>query len=210
MTIRTMRDGRFVVETDGGTYVVDLEAASCTCPDASIRETQCKHLRRVRFDLDRGAIDPPASLELVCAVCGDRYDAADGGALLCSRHRPERGEFVRDRETGALCVVLGGTTVRADEYYPIETGSPERPRETEEQRSSQNAETDTGKRRSPGDRTVSEYPTNEAYGDHEPVILAAYADSFGPASTIDSVPGYAFPASRLVRLGEDGGSIRLR
>lgn len=193
MELRTLRDGRFVVETDGGTYVVDLEAGSCTCPDASIRETRCKHQRRVLFELDRGALSPPPSLELVCAVCGERYDPAEGGALLCRRHRPERGEFVRDRETGALCVVVGVTTVRADEYRPIV-------------RTDENADDD----REVADRTVAEYPTNEDYGDHEPVVLAAYADSFGPAETIDSIPRYAFPASRLVRLGEDRGSIRLR
>lgn len=36
MTIRPLRDRRYVVETDGGTYVVALDAGTCTCPDHAI------------------------------------------------------------------------------------------------------------------------------------------------------------------------------
>jgi hypothetical protein len=42
MAVRPLRDGRYVVETDGGTYVVDLEAADCTCPDHAIRDVRCE------------------------------------------------------------------------------------------------------------------------------------------------------------------------
>ncbi|MFC7185356.1 hypothetical protein [Halorubrum yunnanense] len=37
MTIRPLRDRRYVVETDGGTYVVALGGGTCTCPDHATR-----------------------------------------------------------------------------------------------------------------------------------------------------------------------------
>lgn len=60
MSVRRLPDGRYVIETDsGGTYVVDLEEALCSCPDHEIRKTRCKHLRRVAIEVTRGQVEPP-------------------------------------------------------------------------------------------------------------------------------------------------------
>ncbi|OYR74477.1 hypothetical protein DJ71_19235, partial [Halorubrum sp. E3] len=59
MTVRPLRDRRYVVETDGGTYVVALDAGTCTCPDHAIRGSRCKHLRRVAMEVTAGTVPAP-------------------------------------------------------------------------------------------------------------------------------------------------------
>ncbi|MFB6304251.1 MAG: SWIM zinc finger family protein [Haloferacaceae archaeon] len=170
MTVRPLRDGRYVVETEGGTYVVDLEDRTCTCPDHAIRGARCKHLRRVALDVTADRLPAPDERASACAVCGRRLFVpihADG-PRLCDRHDHAPGDVVRDRETGGLLLVVETTDERADEHR------------TEE------------------DRLVAEYPTNEDYGDHEPVVLAVYL-----ASTGDDPRRYAFPASRLTAVDAD-------
>lgn len=175
MVVRPLRDDRYVVETDHGTYVVDLDERSCTCPDHAIRGARCKHLRRVAIEVNEGRVPPPGKRRAVCAVCGDRtfVPVSERGPQLCDRHRFTRGEFARDRETGSVLVVTELTTERADEY------------ETEE------------------GRTVADYETNEQYGRHEPVVKAAYVDSLRAVDGVVDLGGvkrYGFPASRLQRL----------
>ena len=172
MTVRPLRDGRYVVETDGGTYVVDVGEASCTCPDHAIRGEHCKHLRRVAFEIAAESVPAPEERRGACAVCGRELfvPRCESGSYLCEEHRPTVGEVVRDRETGSLLVVVAVTTDRADAV-----------------------ETDEG-------RIVAEYPTNTDYGDHEPVVRAVYASGLAPDRDVGDLKPYDFPTSRIVRL----------
>lgn len=171
MTVRPLRDRRYVVETDGGTYVVALDAGTCTCPDHAIRGFRCKHLRRVAMEVTAGSIPAPDERVGACAVCGaETFVPLDAdGSHLCERHEFEPGDVVRDRETDERVVVVAVTTERADAYR------------TEE------------------DRRVDEYATNAAYGAHEPVVEAVYVDAVRPGRSVSDCRRYAFPASRLVR-----------
>ena len=175
MTVRPLRDRRYVVETDGGTYVVALDAGTCSCPDHEIRGERCKHLRRVAIEVTEGNLPAPDERVGVCAVCGVEtfVPLTASGPQLCERHGFERGDAVRDRETGKLLVVTRVTDRRADEYR-----------------------TDEG-------RPIDAYPTNAAYGTHEPVVEAVYAESLGPAHGVDDARRYGFPASRLVPVDAD-------
>ncbi|WP_418285654.1 SWIM zinc finger family protein [Halorubrum sp. DTA46] len=171
MTVRTLRDRRYVVETDGGTYVVSLDEDTCTCPDHAIRGARCKHLRRVAMDVASGSLPGPDERVGVCAVCGgEAFVPRDAdGPQLCARHGFEPGAVVRDRETGDRLVVVAVTTERADAYR-----------------------TDEG-------RTVDGYASNADYGDHEPVVEVAYVESIRPDRGVDEAKRYGFPASRLTR-----------
>ena len=171
MTIRTLPDGRYVVETDGGTYVVDVDAGSCTCPDHAIRGARCKHLRRVAMAVTAESVPAPDERVGACAVCGTEtfVPAEDGGSHLCERHAFDPGAVVRDRETGDRLVVIAVTTERADAYR-----------------------TDEG-------RPVAAYDSNAAYGAHEPVVEAVYVDSARPETPLSERERYGFPASRLTR-----------
>lgn len=166
MAVRPLRDGRYAVETEGGTYVVDLDAHACTCPDHQLRNARCKHLRRVALEVTDRLVPPPGQRTAVCAVCGGRtfVPTAFRGPALCVHHDHRPGTLVRDRETGNRLIVVAATGERADRV-----------------------ETDEG-------RLVAEYPTNAAYGAHEPVFRAVYLDSLRRDG---DVPRYAFPASRL-------------
>ncbi|QCC46444.1 SWIM zinc finger family protein [Halobellus limi] len=172
MVVRPLRDGRYVVESDGGTYVVAAERTTCTCPDSAIRGARCKHIRRVSLEIEAGNVPGPNERERVCAVCGGRTFGPidDGGPALCARHEHAPGDLVRDRETGTLLAVVEAVGERADE-----------------------TPTDEG-------RLVSEYETNAAYGGQEPVFAAVYVESL-PADA-DGGRRYLFPASRLQHLDE--------
>ncbi|WP_239639123.1 SWIM zinc finger family protein [Halorubrum aidingense] len=171
MTVRTLRDGRYVVETEGGTYVVALDDGTCTCPDHAIRGARCKHLRRVAMEVAAGAVPAPDERVAVCAVCGGEafvpHDAE--GPQLCARHGFEPGVLVHDRETGERLLVVAVTDQRADAYR------------TEE------------------GRTVADYATNAEYGAHEPVVEVVYVDSLRPDREVGDAKRYGFPASRLTR-----------
>ncbi|QZY00900.1 SWIM zinc finger domain-containing protein [Halobaculum rubrum] len=176
MAVYALRDDdRYLVDTDGGTYVVDLGSDTCTCPDHAIRGSRCKHLRRVDMEVGIGRVPAPGERVAACAVCGDGVfvPARETGAFLCGDHRPAVGSFVRDRETDKRLVVTGVTTDRADEYA-TEEGTP-----------------------------IADYETNADYGNHEPVIEAVYAGN-APASPgpmdVSGRKRYGFPASRLRRL----------
>ena len=149
MAVRPLRDGRYAVETAGGTYVVDLDAGTCTCPDHQLRGARCKHRRRVALEVTERLVPPPGQRTAVCAVCGGRtfVPTAFDGPALCARHDHQPGELVRDRETGDRLIVVAATGERAD-----------------------HVETAEG-------RLVADYPTNADYGPHEPVFRAVYLDS---------------------------------
>ncbi|WP_284033055.1 SWIM zinc finger family protein [Halobaculum lipolyticum] len=168
-------DDQYLVDTDGGSYVVDVGSDTCTCPDYGIRHRRCKHLRRVDMEIGIGRVPAPGERVAACAVCGTGVfvPARESGAFLCGDHRPAVGSFVRDREADKLLVVTGVTTTRADEY-----------------------------RTRDGTR-ISDYETNADYGDHEPVVEAVYVGnavrSPGPLD-VSGRRRYGFPASRLRRL----------
>lgn len=174
MIVRPLRDGRYVVETAGGTYVVDLEAASCTCPDYRIRGADCKHRRRVTIEVEVGRAPAPTQRTAICATCGEPTFVPQSaiGPQLCDRHTPTPGELVRDRETGKLLVVTAVTADRADERIVEEH-----------------------------DRSIAAFESNRNYGDHEPVIEAVYVPD-GPQTDRNrkdrTRKRYGFPASRLV------------
>lgn len=175
MTVRPLRDGGYVVETDGGTYVVDVDDGSCTCPDHAIRGARCKHLRRVAIGITEGRTPAPDHRTAVCAACGGQTFVPVGspGPQLCERHRRDPGDLVRDRETGSLLVVTAVTAERADGY-----------------------------RVEALDSTVADVRTNAAYGAHEPVVEAVYLPAAPPdTDALDRRERYAFPATRLVVVG---------
>ncbi|SFR33408.1 SWIM zinc finger family protein [Halogeometricum limi] len=172
MAVRPLRDGRYVVETEGGTYVTDVEAGTCTCPDNAIRHARCKHLRRTAIEITEGIVPAPGERAGVCAVCGRRTFVSqfDPAPALCAAHDHAPGDLVRDRETKSLLVVVRATGERADD-----------------------AETERG-------RVVADYETNAHYGRHEPVFEAVYVDSVPLAGGVADLRGrrrYRFPASRL-------------
>jgi hypothetical protein len=175
MAVRPLRDGRYAVETEGGTYVVDLDAHTCTCPDHQLRGARCKHLRRVALEVTERLVPPPGERTAVCAVCGGRtfVPTAFRGPALCARHDHHPGALVRDRETGDRLIVVAATGERADRVETAES------------------------------RLVADYPTNAAYGAHEPVFRAVYLDSLRRDG---DVRRYAFPASRLVPVVAERGA----
>jgi len=179
MTLRPLRDGRLVVETDGGTYVVDTDHERCTCPDHAIRGVRCKHLRRVAIEVAVGTVPPAGQRQGVCAVCGDRlFVDTDQPTALCPSHSFEPGELVVDRETGATLVVVEPTTDRADT------------------------------RRIDGGQPIAAVESNEPYGDHEPVIEAVYTSALGRTSAGRPTKRYGFPAGRLVHTDRDSARGR--
>ncbi|RLM50916.1 MULTISPECIES: SWIM zinc finger family protein [unclassified Halorubrum] len=169
MTVRQLPDRRYVVDTDGGTYVVALDAGRCTCPDHAIRGARCKHLRRVALSVTAGVVPAPDERVGACAVCGTAtfVPADEGGSYLCDAHAFDPGTVVSDRETGDRLVVTAVTTERADEYR-----------------------TDDG-------RPLVDYASNAAYGAHEPAVEAVYVSSLRPDFAPRDARTYAFPASRL-------------
>ena len=178
MTVRALRDDTYLVDTESATYVVDLDDRSCTCPDHVVRGARCKHLRRVAIEVSEGLVPPPGKRAGACAVCGARVfvPVGDDGSHLCAAHRPDRGGFVRDRETGKLLVVTRVTDERADER-----------------------ETESG-------RLIHEFESNREYGGHEPVVEAVYVAGRRPVDGRLDVSGerrYGFPASRLRRVTAD-------
>ena len=175
MTVWPLRDGGYLVDTDGGNYVVDAARAVCDCPDSALRGARCKHVRRVALEIAAGLVPAPDRDERACAVCGGAafVDRDARGPALCARHDHDPGTVVADRETGTLLVVVATTGRRTDEVR-----------------------TDEG-------RLVADYDTNAAYGRHEPTFAARYVDAFpipetGDRSAVDVTGAqYLFPASRL-------------
>jgi len=169
MTVRPLRDGRYVVETTGGTYVVGLDARECTCPDYAIRGATCKHIRRVAIDVTGGRVPAPDRRRAACAVCGERLFVPfhDPGPTLCATHDRRPGDLVRDRERGGSLVVVAPPGDRADEHRTAEG------------------------------RLVADYATNARYGGHEPVVPAVYLGDLRPDRGVASARRYWFPASRL-------------
>jgi hypothetical protein len=169
MAVRPLRDDRYVVETDSGAYVVDVEARTCTCPDHAVRGARCKHLRRAAIEITTGEVPPPGRRTATCAVCGGPafVPVAAESPHLCDRHDRTPGSVVADRETGDRLLVVAATGERAD-----------------------GAESDDG-------TPIADYPSNAAYGAHEPVFEAVYLAPLRRGRPLDELKRYGFPASRL-------------
>ncbi|MDY6819340.1 MAG: SWIM zinc finger family protein [Halobacteriales archaeon] len=156
MAVLQLEDGRYVVESQSDTtYIVDLTAGRCTCPDHSIRDERCKHLRRVAIEINEGRLPPPEKRARRCAVCaGTAFVKPAASPPLCRTCRIDAGELVWDRETGDLLRVATVTDQPAEDVLISDTG-----------------------------QTVAEYPTNAAYAPTDPVVEAFYpgAGSTKPA-----------------------------
>jgi hypothetical protein len=65
MAVRPLGDGRYAVESKRDvTYVVDLDARRCSCPDHEIRGVRCKHMRRVAIEITEGRLPAPEEQSL--------------------------------------------------------------------------------------------------------------------------------------------------
>ena len=145
MAVAPLGDGRYAVESQSGnTYVVDLPAGECTCPDHTIRGERCKHLRRVAIEVNRGRIAPPGRRRGTCEACGRGAFLPEAGPPLCDACRLEPGDLATDRETGDTVLVARVTDARADEVAVGDGG------------------------------TVADYPTNEGYPADDLVVEAVY------------------------------------
>jgi len=147
MAVRPLGDGRYAVDSESGaTYVVDLPARTCSCPDHTFRGERCKHRRRVAIEITAHRVPPPGERAVPCGACGTEtfVPEREDPPHLCSHCRVEPGDVVADRETGDRLVVVAVTGTSADGY------------EIED------------------DRTVAEYPTNAEYPDDDLVIEVVY------------------------------------
>jgi len=170
MAVGPVGGGRYIVEGQSdNTYVVDLPAGDCTCPDHTIRGERCKHLRRVAIEVNRGRVAPPGKLRGTCEACRREAFLPEEGPPLCDACRLEPGDFATDRETGDTVVVARVTGARADEVTVGEGGG-----------------------------TVADYPTNEGYPGDDLVVEVVYPFS-RPEVAFADLPRYSFPLSRLAR-----------
>jgi hypothetical protein len=173
MAVRPLGGGRYAVDSQSGaTYVVDLPAGSCTCPDHQIRGERCKHLRRVAIEITTRRLPAPGKRAAVCDACGiDTFvPEAAGPPDLCPACRLEPGDIVSDRETDDRLVVARVTPARADAVVVEGVGE-----------------------------TVADYATNEGYPVDDLVVEAVY---LGDLARRESPRRYSFPLSRLERVDD--------
>jgi hypothetical protein len=150
MAVRPLGEGRYAVDSESGaTYVVDLPAGDCSCPDHRIREQRCKHLRRVAIEVTAGRVLAPGRRRVQCAACGREttVDAAADPPLCCPTCALDPGDRVVDAETDDTLVVYRLTDRRADAVTVAAA-----------------------------DCTVAEYPTNEGYPADDLVVECVYPD----------------------------------
>jgi len=170
MAVDPLGSGRYAVESQSdNTYVVDLLAGDCTCPDHTIRGERCKHLRRVAIEVNRGRVAPPGRVRGACEACRREAFLPEDGPPLCDACRLEPGDLATDRETGDAVLVARVTDARADE---VTVGD--------------------------GEVTVADYPTNEGYPTDDLLVEVVYPFSRPDTSRAD-LPRYSFPLSRLDR-----------
>lgn len=90
-----------VVSESGSEYLVDVREGSCGCPDATHRDVECKHQKRVLFATGRRPI--PAAM--------DRGDVDD----QLGAHVDAEPEFAAAGESRALVTDGGVTTATGDD-----------------------------------------------------------------------------------------------
>jgi hypothetical protein len=179
MAVLALGGGEYDVVTAGdrrAVYTVDLPSGSCTCMDYRVRGARCKHLRRVAIDVAAGRVPGPGERVAACGACGARlHVAADAADPVYCRHCTlSPGEFVLDRETDDLLVVVRTTDRSAGETLIEGTG-----------------------------HTVASYPGNEAYGTADRVVEAVYPPpASADADAVARRPPrrYSFPRGRLRRV----------
>jgi len=118
MGVRSLPDGRYAVDSESdATYVVDLAAGTCTCPDHQLRNERCKHLRRVAIEVTAQRVPPPGETWAICDACGtDTFVDRDADPPhLCGNCALAPGDVVQDRERGDRLVVERVLDRRADE-----------------------------------------------------------------------------------------------
>lgn len=180
MRVEATGSGRYEVTGESGaTYELDLEAGRCACPDHQFRGVRCKHLRRTAMEVTAGTVPAPGERATSCANCGERSHVDEGAAdpVYCEACTLDPGEFVVDRETDALVVVVETTGERADEAEIPSRGW-----------------------------TVAEHYSNERYDPGDVVVDVLYPlDRDASAARVASRPPqrYAFPRGRLRRPGDD-------
>ncbi len=177
MAVHSFGTNLYEVETDSGSYLVDVGAGRCACPDHQFRGARCKHLRRVAIEINEGRVPPPGQVAVTCRGCGRELyvdnDAADDGPHYCPDDRIVPGDTVRDRETGQRLVAVTPPGGRADRV-PI-----------------------------PGeDVTVAAHPSNEGYDPDQPVVGAVYLDGRVTDRGVrpEALRVYTFPRARLRRV----------
>ncbi|MDJ1432683.1 SWIM zinc finger family protein [Halostagnicola sp. A-GB9-2] len=176
MSVLALGDGLYEVESESGnTYLIDLEAGRCTCPDHVFRNVRCKHIRRVAIEITAGRVPPLGQIAVECADCEESIfvDEDEEGPFYCERHRIYPGVTVRDRETNDRLTVVDVSDLRAD-YVRIPDAS----------------------------STVAEYGTNEEYDPDTPVVGAVYPHATVGRNGVvpDSLKVYVFPRTRLERV----------
>jgi len=156
MAVHPFGGSRYAVDSQSGaTYVVDVAAGTCTCPDHVIRGERCKHLRRVGIEITTRRVPPPGYRRAACAACGvATFVPEDAPAPhLCPACRLEPGDVVRDRETDDRLVVARVTDQRAHEAVIEGVGE-----------------------------TVADYDTNAGYPRDDLVVEAIYLSDLGRES----------------------------
>ncbi|WP_246984693.1 SWIM zinc finger family protein [Halorientalis marina] len=133
MAVTPLSGGCYAVETDHGSYTVDVPGRRCTCPDHRYRHERCKHLRRVAIEINLERAPPPGKRRADCAACGDEaFVPETAEPPLCTDCRLDPGDVVTDRETGDTLVVRRVRSDRADEYVIEATGKTVAAHETNE------------------------------------------------------------------------------
>ncbi len=173
MSVRPLGRGLYEVEsTSDHTYLVDLDAGRCTCPDHVFRTVRCKHLRRVAIEITAGRTPPPGETAVPCYDCGTTVFVDDDAPepVYCDRHTIRPGDTVVDRETGDRLTVVDVSVLRADAVRIDAAGC-----------------------------TVAEYGSNEAYDPDVPVVGAVYphANVARHGVVPESLRVYVFPRTRL-------------
>lgn len=173
MSVLSLGDGLYEVESASDhTYLVDLEAGRCTCPDHVFREARCKHIRRVAIEITEGRTPPPGEVAVDCRDCGETIfvDEDEPAPFYCDEHAIYAGDTVVDRETGDRLTVVDVSELRAD---AVEIGA--------------------------ADTTVADYETNADYDPDVPVVGAIYPHAtVAPNGVVpSSLKVYVFPRTRL-------------
>lgn len=175
MSVLALGDGLYEVESASDhTYLVDLEAGRCTCPDHVFREARCKHVRRVAIEITEGRTPPPGQISVTCHDCDETTFVEEDATepFYCDEHAIFPGDTVIDRETGDRLTVVDVSDLRAD---AVEIGA--------------------------ADCTVAEYATNENYESDVPVVGAVYPHATVARNGVvpSSLTVYVFPRTRLRR-----------
>ncbi|WP_368409266.1 SWIM zinc finger family protein [Halomarina litorea] len=185
MAVSALGGGIYEVDSDSGnTYSVDLLESRCSCPDHQMRGERCKHIRRVALEITGGRLPAPGQRAVECLHCGRGAFVPESAPAVCERCYLPPGTTVRDRETGAVVVVVETTGDRADEV----TIAANRPLE------------EFGAGAEGEAVTVADYPKNEHYPSSDPVVRAVYPFSGDPETPFDELRQYSFPLSRLEQL----------